>query len=129
LRAEISARTAHAASYADALRLVIEAQVRYFAGHLTETLALDAIRKAAEAGPRDAAWGERASSLAEVEELLRAGQRAGEFRDFAPRVMAASVMASLEALPAELRAQPGADVDLLASELATLYERATRRED
>jgi AcrR family transcriptional regulator len=127
MRAEVSEHAAAATCYADALRLVIEGQVRYFAGHQTDALALHAISRAAEPGPREAFWIGRSRSLAEIEELLRAGQRAGEFRDFLPRVAAASIMASLEAVPAELRAQPGVDVGRYAGELATLYERATRR--
>ncbi|WP_336213845.1 TetR/AcrR family transcriptional regulator [Nonomuraea sp. LPB2021202275-12-8] len=128
MRAEISTRTERAQSYTEALTMIIEAQVHYFATHQVETMALGAIRSAVGTGPSTMAWAGRAESLAELEEFLRAGQQAGEFRAFPPRVVAASILASLEDIPAELRARPDTDVRVHARELAALFDRATRRD-
>jgi hypothetical protein len=48
-------------------------------------------------------------------------------REFAPRVMAVSVIAAMEATPAELMARPDTDVDQYAKELADLFDLAVRR--
>ncbi|WP_188194708.1 TetR/AcrR family transcriptional regulator [Nonomuraea sp. SYSU D8015] len=122
-----SVQAEEATSYAEALRIVIESQVRYFADHRTETAALQAIRSAAGTAPSAAAWAARNRSLVEFQNLLEGGQRVEEFGDFPPRVMAAAILASLEAVPAELRAQPDADAGDYARELAALFDRATRR--
>jgi len=62
-----------------------------------------------------------------VEAILRQGQSDGEFRDFDPRVVAAAVQRSVEALPFALRAEPDLDCAAYARELVTLFELGTRR--
>lgn len=59
--------------------------------------------------------------------LLRDGQRAGEFREFDVRVMATTVQRSVEGLPFLLAAEPDIDTDAYADELVTLFDLATRR--
>jgi AcrR family transcriptional regulator len=126
MRAAIEAGADSAASYRDALRAVVAGQVRYFAEHSAETLALAAIRAASEPGIADSAWTQRIRSLAEIEEMLRAGQAAGEFRPFPVGMMAATILAALEAIPAELRRTPATGVEVYATELATALDLATR---
>ncbi|GAA3040795.1 TetR/AcrR family transcriptional regulator [Streptosporangium longisporum] len=64
--------------------------------------------------------------LSHIEEILRWGQREGEFRDFEPRVMAMSIQRSVDGLPFLL--ESGADVDTAryAAELVTIFDLATR---
>jgi AcrR family transcriptional regulator len=62
-------------------------------------------------------------ALARLVEGLVDGQRAGEFREFDPQVMAITVRAAIDAATEHLRA--GADPADYAAELATLLDRAT----
>jgi AcrR family transcriptional regulator len=59
-------------------------------------------------------------------ELLRPGQAIGEFRDFDAHVMAVTLRAAIDALPALLFEDPAFDVKHYADELAELFDRATR---
>lgn len=116
-------------SYVGALRAVIEGFVHYCAEHRPEMLALGQIFSATggdEDGKR-LAGAEHEGSLKELEEMLREGQDAGEFRAFSSRLMAVTLLAAMEAVPAELYSKPGTDVDAYANELATAFELAVRR--
>lgn len=125
----LTARTEGSESYRAALRGLIEGFVHYCAEHPTELIAISQIASAARDAESARTWSEEqnASALAELEEMFREGQECGEFREFAPRVMAVSVMAAMEATPAELMARPGTDVAQYANELADLFDLAVRR--
>ena len=64
---------------------------------------------------------------APLEELLAAGQAAGELRDFDVFVMASTLQRTLDGLPYLLRSAPGLDLAAYADELVTLFDLATRR--
>lgn len=64
--------------------------------------------------------------LGHVEAILRGGQQSGEFRAFDTFVMAAAIQRSIDGLPFLLRTRPDLDLDLVAGELATLFDHATR---
>ncbi|MEV0390867.1 TetR/AcrR family transcriptional regulator [Nonomuraea sp. NPDC050643] len=66
------------------------------------------------------------SVLSHVERLLTWGQESGEFGAFNVRVTAMAVQRSLDGLPFLLEADPDADLDEYADELAKLFARATR---
>ena len=68
-----------------------------------------------------------ASDLAAIEELLREGQRDGEFRQFDTRVMAVAVLALRNAVIGRLAADPELDLEPYRRELVTLIELATRK--
>lgn len=125
----LTARTEGSESYCAALRGLIEGFVHYCAEHPAELIAISQIAAAARDAEAARTWAEEqnATALAELEDMFREGQEAGEFRDFAPRVMAVSVMAAMEATPAELMARPGTDVTAYAKELADIFELAVRR--
>ncbi|MBS2532945.1 TetR family transcriptional regulator [Catenulispora sp. NF23] len=63
-----------------------------------------------------------------VERILRRGQETGEFRDFDPRVVAASVQRSVDGVPMLLETYPGLDLEGCAAELCTLFDLATRKD-
>ncbi|MFS8104919.1 TetR family transcriptional regulator [Lentzea alba] len=124
----LSARTEGSESYCAALRGLIEGFVHYCAEHPAELIAISQIAAAARDAEAARTWAEEqnASTLTELEDMFREGQEQGEFREFAPRVMAVSVLAAMEATPAELWARPDTDVTAYAKELADLFERAVR---
>lgn len=67
-------------------------------------------------------------ATAALEEILRTGQRNGEFRRFDIFVMATTIQRALDGIPFLLRVHTDLDLDRHASELATLFDLATRRE-
>ena len=69
-----------------------------------------------------------AQRTANLEELLRAGQRSGEFRRFNTRVMALTIIQAIDGVPPLLAREPNLDVKLHAKELATVFALATRKQ-
>ncbi|WP_163505739.1 TetR/AcrR family transcriptional regulator [Fodinicola acaciae] len=67
-----------------------------------------------------------ASGVDLVEELLRAGQRAGDFGTFDARVMAIAITGAIDALVTRCSAGEELDLARCGAELADLFERATR---
>jgi AcrR family transcriptional regulator len=67
-------------------------------------------------------------SVGPVEQILRDGQAAGEFRDFDPAIVAACVQRSIDAVPMLLQTRPDLDLAACAEEMTTLFELATRAE-
>jgi AcrR family transcriptional regulator len=63
--------------------------------------------------------------LSPVEEILRAGQKAGEFRDFDAQVMAAIIQRAIDGLPFLLETYPGIELGAYATELVTTFALAT----
>jgi AcrR family transcriptional regulator len=107
-----------------ALRGYIEGTVDFIATHRTQMKALLGIFLAG-ALPYEPT-GTELVTLAPVERILRDGQRAGEFRPFDTRVLAASIQRSLDGIPMLLESHPDLDLAVCAGELATLYDLATR---
>jgi AcrR family transcriptional regulator len=124
----LTALTENADGYVPALRSLIEGFVHYCAEHPAELVAIGQIAAAARDAEAARTWSEEqnARTLAELEDMFCEGQECGELREFAPRVMAVSVLAAMEATPAELMARPDTDVSRYAKELADLFELAVR---
>jgi AcrR family transcriptional regulator len=60
--------------------------------------------------------------------ILAWGQATGEFRPFNIRVMVATVIEALDAIPPELADESDLDLDVYARELVELFDRATRND-
>ena len=64
-----------------------------------------------------------------LEHLLSGFQTAGQLRpDFDPHVIAIAIRAAIDAVPARLALDAEFDIDNYASEIATIFDRATRVE-
>jgi TetR/AcrR family fatty acid metabolism transcriptional regulator len=62
-----------------------------------------------------------------LEHLLSGFQTAGQLRpDFDPHLMAITIRAAIDAVPSRLAQEPEFDIDDYASEIATVFELATR---
>ncbi|MFY1688249.1 TetR/AcrR family transcriptional regulator [Plantactinospora sp. WMMB782] len=73
-----------------------------------------------------------ASHEAELETIagiLRAGQEAGEFREFDPRVMAVTLRKALDGASEQLALYRDTDAEVYSLELVSLFDRATRAAD
>jgi TetR/AcrR family fatty acid metabolism transcriptional regulator len=67
--------------------------------------------------------------LETVAGIFRAGQEAGEFREFDPRVMAVTLRKALDGASEQLAMYPDTDADAYGRELVTLFDRAVRAAD
>ena len=112
------------------LRVYIESNLEFMDAHRKLLIALVQIAMSARRADGSLVIGpeslvRRASSL---EELLRAGQRSGDFRRFNTRVMALTIIQAIDGVPRLLAREPNLDVKLYATELATVFALATRRQ-
>jgi AcrR family transcriptional regulator len=105
------------------LRAYITGNIGYIAGHRADMKALLEIVLNG-AIPYDSADARQA--LSPLEQILSAGQRAGDFRDFDVRVLASAVQRSLEGALLLLESHPDLDPAAYAEELATVFDLATR---
>jgi TetR/AcrR family transcriptional regulator, fatty acid metabolism regulator protein len=110
------------------LRAYIESNLAFMRANRTAVLALAEILGNARTpdGRPLFALSEYEPVVASLEELLRRGQQAGELRACNPRVLAITIRAAIDAVPAQLAADPDLDVEAYARELATVFELATR---
>jgi AcrR family transcriptional regulator len=63
-----------------------------------------------------------------LERLLRRGQERGEFREFSIRAMAVVIRNAIDGLASQLAVDPKLDLKAYASELATTFDLATRKQ-
>ncbi|GAA3189426.1 MULTISPECIES: TetR/AcrR family transcriptional regulator [Streptomyces] len=123
----IGGRMAGEETAAGKLRAYLEANLQFLRDHPREMLALT------EIGPhaRDADGAPYTSrsaqepSLRGLAELLAAGQRSGEFREFDVVSMAVVIRGAVDAAAVRLRGEPALDVDTYGRELVTTFARAT----
>jgi AcrR family transcriptional regulator len=116
-------RLGSVASPAAALRTYIEGNVEFIGAHRQQMKALLEIflNGGFDYGPEmDQAV------ISPIEQILRDGQRAGEFRSFDPKVMATLVQRAVDGLPFLLAAEPDLDVQAYGTEVATTFDLATR---
>jgi len=62
-----------------------------------------------------------------IEQILRAGRRAGEFGSFDAAVMAMAIRQAVDGVLLQLRVRPDLDLDTYSRELVALFERATAK--
>ena len=123
----VAARMADQTSVAGALRAYIESNVEYVALHRTEMKALLGVflSGALPVSPTSEE-SDAAVAVSHLEELLLAGQRSGEFRDFDTAVVATSIQRTIEGVPMLCESRPDLDFTACARELVIMFELATR---
>jgi AcrR family transcriptional regulator len=119
----MTARMQGASTAAEALERYIKGNVEFVAWHRTQMKALLEIFLN---GGMTYDAGTELVALSPVEEILRGGQQAGEFRGFDPRVMAAVIQRAIDGVPFLLETHPDIDLDAYAAELVTMFGLATR---
>jgi TetR/AcrR family fatty acid metabolism transcriptional regulator len=117
-------------SAAERLRAYIESDLEFIDAHRKPLIALVEIAMSARRADGSLVIGPEllARRTASLEDLLRAGQRSGEFRRFDTRVMALTIIQAIDGVPPLLAREPDLDVKLHAKELATVFALATRRQ-
>ena len=129
-RAYMEPRIMAETSAAGRLRAYIESDLEFIDAYRKPLLALVEIAMSARRADGSLVIGPEAlvRRVASLEELLRAGQRSGEFRRFNTRVMALTIIQAIDGVPRLLAREPNLDVKLYATELATVFALATRRQ-
>jgi AcrR family transcriptional regulator len=129
-RAYMEPRIMAKTSWAGRLRAYIETGLEFIDAHRKAVIALVEISMSARRADGSPVTGIEllAQRAAELEELLRAGQRSGEFRRFNTRVMALTIIPAIDAVSHSLRCEPSFDIKLHAKELATVFALATRKQ-
>ena len=117
-------RMAQQSSAAGALRTYIHATAAFIGTHRTQVTALLDIFMHGGLHYNETT---EMVVVSPIEQILRWGQESGEFRAFDTRVMAVVVQRAVDGLPFLLATYPDVDVDAYAREVATLFDRATRR--
>ncbi|MCE6994291.1 TetR family transcriptional regulator [Saccharothrix sp. S26] len=104
------------------LRAFLRANLRFLRAHRAHMVALAQVRPhVSAADPAD-------DDHREMADLLREGQRAGEFRAFDADTMAILVLALRNGVLARAADHPEVDLDLCERELVTAVELATTKE-
>ncbi|MER7987926.1 TetR/AcrR family transcriptional regulator [Streptomyces noursei] len=131
LGAFLASRLTEGAGTATWLRVYIGSIAEYMADHRTQLTALGEIfaHHRTEDGYLRYGVASSESIYAQVEEVLRAGQRSGELRAFDTRVMAVSLQAGIDDMFAYWRVHPDHDLAAHARELTDLFWHATRADD
>ena len=129
-RTYIQPRIMAETSAAGRLRAYIECHLEFIDAHRKPLIALVEIAMSARRADGSLAIGPAALAerVAGLEELLRAGQRSGDFRRFNTRVMALTIIQAIDGVPPLLAREPNLDVKVHAKELATAFALATRRQ-
>jgi AcrR family transcriptional regulator len=109
---------------AAALRAYIEGTIEFIDGNREPMRALMEIFLG---GGFEYGGDEERTAISPLEQILRRGQRAGEFRRFDAKVMATVIQRAIDGLPFLLATDPGLDVRAYGAEVATMFELATRR--
>lgn len=112
-----------AAGPRDALRVYIEGNCRFIADHPAQ---MKALLEIFVSGGFDYGAGEESQAVSPLEGILRAGQDAGEFRDFDVSVMATLIQRAVDGLPFLLAVRPDQDIAAYAHEVVTAFDLATR---
>jgi AcrR family transcriptional regulator len=128
-RAYIAPRIMAETTAAGRLRAYIVSDLEFIDANRKPLIALVEIAMGARRADGSLAIGPEslAQRVGNLEELLRAGQRSGEFRRFNTRVMALTIIQAIDGVPTLLAREPGFDVKLHAKEMATIFALATGR--
>jgi AcrR family transcriptional regulator len=111
------------------LRAYIQSNLAFMRDHRNNVIAMIEIGRSAEG--RRTFSGDTAvvNAVGALEHVLSGSQTAGQFRpDFGPHVMAIAIRAAIEAASPLLALDPEFDIDNYASQIATVFDLATRVE-
>ena len=123
MAAFMAERLAGVADATGALRGYIEGTIEFIGAHRSQMKALVDIFM--NGGFHYDATTEQVV-VSPLEDILRSGQAAGEFRGFDTKVMTALIQRAVDGLPFLLTADPSVDVASYATEVATAFDLATR---
>lgn len=111
------------------LRAYIEARVGFLRTHRAYMLALFEIwmNLRGPSGELRFTEADASDTVDAIEQLLRGGQRSGEFGEFDPKVMAMVVRQAIDGVLLQLRVRPELDLARYTRELVSIIETATAK--
>jgi AcrR family transcriptional regulator len=124
----MKAETGGGAKAPDLLRRYIRSNVEFLRTHRTEVLALAHILTTArDRKGKPLMDATKYDPVIEaVEQILKHGQKEGDFRRFSTRVMAVAIRGAIDGIPGQMMAHPDLDLAAYAEEMVVLFDRATR---
>jgi hypothetical protein len=124
VRPRVDAETAPSAR----LRTALQANVDFMREHRAEVVTLHEIERNYRAADGKPVMAERAEEdLRTLGEILEEGQRRGEFREFDTAAMAIFILSLRNGIIQRYHVDPDLDMGMIARELTTLVQFATRR--
>lgn len=113
---------------AQQLREIIEGNARFFAQYRRHVIAVRDIVNNFRGPDGNRVYGLELHEpeFAVISDLFRAGQAAGEFRRFDPRIMAMTMRHALDGMAGHVADNPDVDVDAYTREMLALFEAGTR---
>lgn len=122
----VAPRVAAETDPAAKLRTALQANVDFMRGHRAEVVTLQEIQRNYRTSDGRPVMARRAEEdLATLDEILREGQRRGEFRHFDTRAMALFVLSLRNGVIQRYHVDPDLDLDAIARELTTLVDLGT----
>src|SRR5215831_6724511 len=123
---QVDAETAPAAR----LRTALEANIEFMRANRSDVVALQEIQRNYRTADGRPVMAQRTEEdLKTLEEMLRQGQRRGEFRRFDTQAMALFILSLRNGVIQRYHVKPDLDLDTLGRELTRLVDLATRRSD
>jgi AcrR family transcriptional regulator len=111
------------------LRAYIESNLAYMRENRKDLIAVLEIARSADGRRLFYNDSDVVDAVRALEHLLSGFQAAGQLRpDFDPHAMAIAIRAAIDAVPSRLAQAPEFDIDHYASEIATVFDLATRVE-
>ena len=124
VRPRVAAETAPSAM----LRTALEANIEFMRANRRDVVTLQEIQRNYRTADGTPAMAQRAEEdLATLDEMLREGQRQGEFRPFDTQAMALFVLSLRNGVIQRYHVRPDLDLDLIGRELIEVVDLATRR--
>jgi AcrR family transcriptional regulator len=113
----------------ETLRAYITSNLAFMRDHRNNVIAMIEIARSGEGRHIFYSDTDVVDAVGALEHVLSGFQAAGQFRpDFDPHVMAVAIRAAIEAASARLALNAEFDIDNYASEIATIFDLATRIE-
>lgn len=129
--ADLMPRLQSATTMRERLSSYLEGRVLFLQTHRDHMLALFEIWTNLRTADGSLRFGESdaTETIDAIEQLLRAGQRSGEFGNFDTDVMAMAIRQAVDGVLLTLRGRPDLDLARYAHELVALFLRATANPD
>ena len=125
----IRPRVEAASTPGEMLHAHLQSSLEYMRDHRAQLIAMVEIAAGGGRGELRPGLDAIARGVNALEDILRSGQRTGEFRQFDPRVMAIAIRNVIDGVPRHMAADPDLDMDACTREIVTMFSLATAKEE
>jgi hypothetical protein len=110
------------------LRTYLHGSIAFMRDHRSQLIAMLEIATGGNRSELQPGLEAISKGVSALEDILRSGQRSGDFRQFDPRVMARAIRNVVDGVPHHMLADPDLDLDAYSREIITLFTLATRNQ-